>query len=74
MRDGYKIYSSINGVHLDKREIDFQINGRWGGELSGYINDYAFIKDRIPLSYLTIESKNKLIEWANENNIIYRCE
>lgn len=69
LQDGYEIHSTIDGKFFSKTEIDFVMRAKGEREVSHEIGDYVFIKDNVPLKFLTNGSKKEIEKWASENNM-----
>lgn len=65
---GYEINATIDGKPYIKDEIDFVMRARGLREVSHEIGDYVFIKDNVPLKFLTSGSKKEIEKWASENS------
>lgn len=71
-KDGYKINSTIDGKYFTNKEIDLVMEAHGLPKVSNRIGKYAFIKDKVPLRYLTVESKNHVIKFVkNETDMSY---
>lgn len=66
---GYEIQTTIDGKSFIKEEIDLEMRGKGEREVSHEIGDYVFVKDVVPLKFLTSDSKKIIENWARNNNI-----